>query len=165
LAFELQASVMRFLNYRLDRKISALRNAHDEKIEALRADLAHVQDRGRRANELEFEAVTQVWHSFVDAWLKTQQAIVEYMEFPDLNNLSESDLATFMESTELSNPQRQQVMSAKDKNDMYFQDPTPQNNQQCGCRDLQWAPNTSDRWNLYSRPDGQKLQGCLRQAI
>jgi hypothetical protein len=44
---------------------------------------------------------------------------VEYMSFPDLNNLSESDLATFIDSTEFSNPQRQQVLKASDKNDMY----------------------------------------------
>jgi hypothetical protein len=41
------------------------------------------------------------------------------MSFPDLNNLSESDLVTFIDSTELSNPQRQQVLKASDKNDMY----------------------------------------------
>jgi len=109
----------RFLNHHLERKIADLKHEHEEKIEALRADLAHLQDRGRRANELEFEAVTKIWHCFVDAWLKTQQAIVEYMSFPDLNNLSESDLATFIDSTELSTPQREQVLNAQDKNDMY----------------------------------------------
>jgi hypothetical protein len=41
------------------------------------------------------------------------------MSFLDLNNLSESDLVTFIDSTELSNPQRQQVLKASDKNDMY----------------------------------------------
>jgi hypothetical protein len=109
----------RLLSHHLERKIADLKHTHDEQIEALRSDLAHLQDRGRRANELEFEAVTKVWHSFVDAWLKTQQAIVEYMSFPDLNGLSESDLTTFIDSTELSNPQRQQVVKADDKNDMY----------------------------------------------
>jgi hypothetical protein len=109
----------RFISHHFDRKIADLKHAHEEKIEALRSDLAHLQDRGRRANELEFDAVTKVWHSFVDAWLKTQQAIMEYMSFPDLNNLSEGDLATFIDSTELSNPQRQQVLSSSDKNDMY----------------------------------------------
>jgi hypothetical protein len=81
--------------------------------------LANLQDRGRRANELEFEALTKVWQSFVDAWIKTQQTIVEYMQFPDLNNLSDSDLETFLDSTELSEAQRKQVTNATDKNEMY----------------------------------------------
>jgi hypothetical protein len=91
----------------------------ERKIEALRADLAHLQDRGRRANELEFEALNKVWHSFVDAWLKTQQAIVEYQSFPDLDELSETDLVIFLDSTDLSDAQRKQVMNETDKKEMY----------------------------------------------
>ena len=109
----------RFLNYHLERKIAELKNSHEEKIEALRADFAHLQDRGRRANELEFEALTKVWNSYVDAWIKTQQAIVEYQSYPDLNKLSSDDFLTFLESTELSVPQRKQIVEAADKNAMY----------------------------------------------
>jgi hypothetical protein len=111
----------RFLDYRLNQKLHDLEHANASKIEQLRSDLAHLQDRGRRANELEFEALTSVWKAFVDAWLKTQQAIVEYMEFPDLNNLSDNDLATFLDSTELSEPQRRQVVASAttQKNETY----------------------------------------------
>lgn len=109
----------RFLSHHLEKKIGELKHAHDRDIESLRADLAHLQDRGRRANELEFDALTKVWHSFVDAWLKTQQAIVEFMSFPDLDGLSSDDLITFLDLTELSDPQRRQVLGAKRKNDMY----------------------------------------------
>lgn len=108
-----------FLNYRLEQKIVALKHAHDEKIEALRADLAHFQDRGRRANELEFEGLIKVWHAYSDAWLKTQQAIVDFMSFPDMNKLSDGDVTIFLETTELSDSQRKQVRAAADKNQMY----------------------------------------------
>jgi len=109
----------RFLNYRLEQKIVALKHAHDEKIEALRSDLAHFQDRGRRANELEFEALVKIWHAYSDAWLKTQQAIVDYMSFPDMSRLSDDDATTFLETTELSGTQKKQVLEAADKNQMY----------------------------------------------
>jgi hypothetical protein len=109
----------RFLNHHLEGKIAALKHAHEEKIEALRADLAHLQDRGRRANELEFDAASKIWHAFVDAYQKTQQAIADFLSFPDLNRLSDDDVATFLESTELSNQQRAHVASADDKVRMY----------------------------------------------
>jgi hypothetical protein len=109
----------RVLDHHLAKKIEDLRHQHVRELEALRADLAHVLDRGRRANELEFEAVTKVWNAFVDAWIKTQQAIVDQKSFPDLNSLSDSDLSVFLESTELSGQQRQQVLGAKDKTEMY----------------------------------------------
>jgi hypothetical protein len=50
----------RFLNHRLEKRIGELKHAHDRDIESLRADLAHLQDRGRRANELEFDALTKI---------------------------------------------------------------------------------------------------------
>jgi hypothetical protein len=109
----------RLLDHRLNAKIAAVGHANAKEIETIRSDLAHLQDRGRRANELEFEALTKVWNFYVDAWIKTQQAILEYMSFPDLDALSDSDLATFLDSTELSEPQRRQVSSAKDKKEMY----------------------------------------------
>ena len=49
----------RFLNHPLEKKIADLKHAHEEKIEGLRADPAHLQDRGRRANELEGDDVLE----------------------------------------------------------------------------------------------------------
>ncbi len=109
----------RFLNHHLAKKIADLEHAHAEKIEALRADLAHLQDRGRRANELEFDAASKIWHAFVDAHMKAQQAILDYMSIPDLNKMLPTDAATFLESTEFSNQQRKQVLDADDKVRMY----------------------------------------------
>ena len=109
----------RFLNHHLEKKIADLKHAHEEKIEGLRADLAHLQDRGRRANELEFDAASKIWHSFVDAYQKTQQAIVDYKSFPDLDRLSSGDLKTFLDNTELSSEQRDQVSGGSDKVRMY----------------------------------------------
>ena len=109
----------RFLNHHLERKIADLKHTHEEKIEALRADLAHLQDRGRRANELEFDAASKIWHAFVDAEMKTQQAILDFLSFPDLNKLADEDVTTYLESTELSNQQRKQVLDADDRVRMY----------------------------------------------
>jgi hypothetical protein len=109
----------RFLNHHLAKKIADLEHAHAEKIEALRADLAHLQDRGRRANELEFDAASKIWYAFVDAHMKAQQAILDYISIPDLNKMSAADVATFLESTEFSSQQRKQVLDVEDKVRMY----------------------------------------------
>jgi hypothetical protein len=109
----------RFLNQHLEQKIADQKHSYDEQIEELRAQLGHLQDRGRRANELEFEAITKIWHAFVDAHMKVQQAIIDFMSFPDLNNLAAEDLAAFLEGGELSAQQRKQVTGAQDKVRMY----------------------------------------------
>jgi hypothetical protein len=98
----------RWLSHRFERQLAELR-----------AELARHEDRGRRANEREFDAVSAIWDAFVDAFLKTNQAVISYLEFPDLDQLSQEDLAAFLESTELSPEQRQQVTVASKKSDMY----------------------------------------------
>jgi hypothetical protein len=108
----------RLLDHHLARKIEDLKHEHETKIASLQSDLAHLQDRGRRANELEFDAASKVWQAFVDAYIKTQQAIVDLLSIPDLDKLSNSDLITFLEGTEFSNQQRKQVLEAGDKNKM-----------------------------------------------
>jgi len=109
----------RLFSHHLERKIADLKHSQNEAIESLRAKLAHTGDRGRRANEKEFDALSSVWDSFVDAFLKANQAVVSYLSFPDLDQLSPDDLAAFLETSELSAPQRQQVAEAAKKVDMY----------------------------------------------
>jgi hypothetical protein len=55
------------------------------------------------------------WHSFVDANQKTRQTIVDVLSIRDLDELSPDDLATFLEATELSAPQRDQVIKSNEK--------------------------------------------------
>jgi hypothetical protein len=109
----------RFLNHHLEQKIADQKHAHDEQIEEIRAELGHLQDRGRRANELEFEASSKIWQAFVDAHMKVHQAIVDFMSFPDLDKLASEDLVAFLEGGELSPQQRKQVIGANDKIRMY----------------------------------------------
>jgi hypothetical protein len=107
------------LDHHFERRLAEVRHANDRGIEELRAELAHYEDRGRRANEREFEALSAIWDAFVDAFLKTNQVVVSYFEFPDLDQLSHEVLAAFLESTELSQEQRQQVARASKRVDMY----------------------------------------------
>jgi len=77
------------------------------------------RQRSPRPGLPEFDASSKIWHAFVDAHMKTQQAIIDYKSFPDLNQLSSEDLAAFLESTELSKQQCKQVAEASDKVTMF----------------------------------------------
>src|SRR5215204_4706104 len=109
----------RLLSHHLDNKITALKHSHQQEIEALKADLGHLQDRGRRAIEQEYDATARTWTAFVGAFLKTNQCVVAWMSYPELNKLSEDDLRAFLETTELSDAQRKQVAASADKERMY----------------------------------------------
>jgi hypothetical protein len=109
----------RFLSHHLDRRIAALKHSHEQEIETLKADLGHVLDRGRRANEQEYDSTARIWKAFVDAYLKTNQCVVSFVSYPELNELSDDDLRAFLETTDLSDGQRKQVAAAADKERMF----------------------------------------------
>jgi hypothetical protein len=107
------------LNRHWERKLTDLKHEQNEKIEALRAELQHLGDRGKRSNEREFLATSAVWEKFVDAWLSTQRAVMQFIRHPDLNRLTVEEVTTFLLSTDLSEEQKRDVEKAENKNDVY----------------------------------------------
>jgi hypothetical protein len=109
----------KILSHHLERRLAQLKHDHDQAIEGLRAQLAHLGDRGKHSNEKEFQALEAVWNEFVEAYLATNTCVISMMEFPDLNKLDQDEVVSFLDSTDFSAPQKQQVLAANDKNKMY----------------------------------------------
>jgi hypothetical protein len=109
----------RFLNHHLEKKLADLRHDQNQQIEKLKEQLGHIGDRGIRSNEREFNAISAVWESFVDAYVSTQRCAIAYTEHPDLSRLSEEEVESFLTSTDLRDRQRKEVQEARDKNRAY----------------------------------------------
>lgn len=57
----------KYLTFHFDRKLAAFKDSHAQQIEQLRDRLNHLADRGKRSNEKEFEALNEVWVTYVKA--------------------------------------------------------------------------------------------------
>ncbi|HUZ64535.1 MAG TPA: hypothetical protein VMU82_12615 [Acetobacteraceae bacterium] len=106
----------KFLNHHLERKLSALKHDQNEQIEKLKTKLAHLGDRGVRSNEREFRAIEAAWEHFLDAYGATMQCAIAYMQHPDFQGLSDIEARQYLESSDLSDRQRQAVMSEANRN-------------------------------------------------
>jgi hypothetical protein len=102
----------KFLGHIFDRKLSDIKHKHDRDIVRLHADLDHLADRGVRSNEKEFQAIEIAWKSFVDAYAATTACAVAFSRHPDLAHLKDEDTKRYLESTGLSEQQRNKVMEA-----------------------------------------------------
>lgn len=109
----------KYVSHRLERGLEKIKHEHDAQIESLRAQLSHLSDRGRHANEREFEALSEIWDLFVEAFLATNTCIASFMEFPDFSRMSDADTQEFLNSTEFSEGQRKYVMGATNRNNAY----------------------------------------------
>jgi len=109
----------KFLGHFLDRKLENFKHHQEAEIEALKTKLGRIGDRGVRSNEREYAAVVAAWEAFVDAYIATNQCVMRFISHPDFSRMGEVDLTDYLETTELSGPQKKQLMQASDKNNMY----------------------------------------------
>lgn len=109
----------KLLGYHFERKLTEFKTSQNEKLEQLKEQLAHLSDRGKHSNEREFNAISAVWDKFVDAFLSTNACVIMYMRHPEFSNMSQEELTTFLETTELSEIQKSTIKKASDKNKSY----------------------------------------------
>lgn len=106
------------IKFRSDRNLEEFKAQQARELEALRDRLNHLSDRGKRANELEFNAITAVWERFIEAYTATDVAVMSFIQIPDLNTMNGDERDKYLETTELSPSQKEQVRSASDRTDM-----------------------------------------------
>jgi hypothetical protein len=106
------------IKFRSDRNLEEFKAQQARELEALRERLNHLGDRGKRANELEFNAIAAVWEKFIEAYTATDAAIISFVQIPDLNTMNGDERDKYLETTELSPSQKEQVRSSADPTDM-----------------------------------------------
>lgn len=109
----------RLLSNHFDAKIEALKHEQGKELGRLQAELDHFKDRGIRSNEKEYQAITALWESFVDAFLATRGSVAQLLEYPDLNKLSPDDVADFLEDENITGKSAARILSAGDRNSSY----------------------------------------------
>ncbi len=100
-------------NHRI--QLESVRHERDKDITALKADLEYLKDRLSYANEKEFSAIDELWNKYIETHSSVKRAIFSYIQFPDLNRLSESEVEEFLNTTCLDSKQKNTVMTATDK--------------------------------------------------
>jgi hypothetical protein len=109
----------KYLSFHFDRKLSDLKDAQNQKIEALKEQLSHLGDRGKRSNEREYEALSDIWGQFVDAYDSTERCITQFIEHPDFDRLTADEIDTFLNATDFNEDQKREFRSSSDKNKLY----------------------------------------------
>lgn len=111
----------KLLGYHFDRKLADFKDRQEQEIERLKDRLRHFEDRGKRSNEKEYEALSEIWNQFIDVVQITERAVIQFIEHPDLNRMTDEDLKRLLATTELSEQQLDGVLKAADKNRAYSQ--------------------------------------------
>ena len=109
------------IKFQFDKSIEVLKANSARELAKLTEQLNHLNDRGKRSNEREFEAIVSIWQKFVDCFDRAEAAIVQYTEVPDLGNFTPEEIESFLSTREFSKEQINQVKDAKDRERTYGQ--------------------------------------------
>lgn len=104
---------------RIGRNLEAFKAKQAGELESIKAQLAHLGDRGKRSNEMEFLAIEKVWRAFVKAWLSTNTCIGQMMQVPDFARMSEEDIEAFAKGSGLADDEQASLLAASDKHKQY----------------------------------------------
>lgn len=107
------------VKFRYDRNLESFKSQQSRDLESVKERLAHLGDRGKRSNELEFLATRAVWEQFMEAYAATDAAIGGIVELPDLARYSEEERTAYLDGSEFSPLQKKQVLEASNPTDMY----------------------------------------------
>lgn len=106
----------RLVDHLLEKKLASFKDAQNREIERLRSELRHLEDRGVRSNEREYEALIQAWGSFIDAYYATYSAIGGLKSRPNLDTMMDEEVDEWLETSEISKPSKRYVKTSTQKN-------------------------------------------------
>jgi hypothetical protein len=104
-----------YLKHRLERDLEVHKSSLNRDFEHYREQLDHLADRGKRSNEMEFNAIKLVWEQFVEAFLATNACIAQPMRTPNFRSMSAAEFTSFLSASDLSDGQKQQLTNAQDR--------------------------------------------------
>ena len=104
-----------FFKARFDRALETYKAKQSLEIENLRERLNHIGDRGKRSNENEFNALRSIWERFIEAYYSTYAAVINFIQYPPLNKMSDDKIKEFLESTDLDAGTIRDILASNDR--------------------------------------------------
>lgn len=103
------------IQYRVGKSLEEFKNAQASALEGVKATLNHLGDRGKRSNEMEFQAIEKVWRAFVAAWLSTNTCIGSMTTIPDFAKMTEDDVRMFAAGSGFKEEEQKSLISSSDR--------------------------------------------------
>jgi hypothetical protein len=100
-------------------ELELLRTEYGQETERLKADLNRFADRASRFHVREYEVLPEAWGLMNKAYGSASGAISAFQQYPDLNNMSDSQFAEWLERSSLEQYQKEELRRASDKNKDY----------------------------------------------
>jgi hypothetical protein len=107
------------IQFRMGKLLEGFKSEQSRELERLKEQLSHVGDRGRRSNEMEFQAIETVWKGFVKAWLSTNTCVTAMIPIPDFDRMSDEEIRELAVSRSFNERDQESLLKSDDKPTLY----------------------------------------------
>jgi hypothetical protein len=109
----------KWLDARFEERLQALKHQHGKEIEELRFKISTMLDRATKLHQREFEVLPEAWSKLNDAFWNVRGFVSPMQSYPDIDRMSNAQQIEFIRACRLNDWQKTELLSAKDKNDVY----------------------------------------------
>lgn len=105
----------KWLDERFKKNFQQLVHDQNKEIERLKSELTKSFDRASKLHQREFEALPRIWEKVASAYWTTAGFVSPAQMYPDLNRMVPQQLEEFVQASELTEWQRDELMASNDK--------------------------------------------------
>lgn len=108
-----------WLDSHFQRDLETLKAEHQREAERFKADLGRYADRAAKFHEREYEVLPEVWGKMNKAFGAIYYVIASLQEREDLSGMTETELDSWLERSDLDVVQKSKIKESLDKNKEY----------------------------------------------
>jgi hypothetical protein len=108
-----------WITSKFSERLETFKHAQQREIEHLKFQINASMDRAVKLHQREFETVPQAWSTLVEAFNAVKSFTSPFQSYADLHRVSDADLDEFLDDTELSNAQKNEIRTSSDRNETY----------------------------------------------
>lgn len=109
----------KWLSAKFTERLEAYKHAQQQEMETLRFRINGLLDRAFKLHQQEFEALPELWARLNEAWWHVNDLTSPMQRYPDLQSLSEERLVAFLDDTDFSSSEKNEIIHAEDRNEAF----------------------------------------------
>jgi hypothetical protein len=109
----------RWMTAKFSERLESFKHAQQREIEHLKFQINASMDRAVKLHQREFELVPEAWASLVTAFNSVRVFTAPFQSYADIRRMSDPELEEFLEDTDFSKVQRDEIRQSDDRNKTY----------------------------------------------
>jgi hypothetical protein len=109
----------KWLDAKFEERLANYKHEQQKELEQLKFEINSLMDRTVKLHQREFDVLPEAWGLVNDAFVAMEPIGIGFHQYPDLNRMTEPQIESLLEESELDNWQKDELRKVGNKTDYY----------------------------------------------